>query len=81
MSCGVGRGCSPDPVLLWPWYRPAPAALITPLAWEPPYAVDVALKSKTSKRTKQQELLLSAYYAPGALIGTGNRAENKREKS
>ena len=50
MSCGVGRRRSLDPVLLW--CRPAAAALIGPLAWEPPYAVHAALKSKT-KQTKK----------------------------
>ena len=28
------------------WCRPAATALMQPLAWEPPYAVGVALKSK-----------------------------------
>ena len=35
-----------DPVLLWLWCRLAATALIRPLAWEPPYAVGVALKRK-----------------------------------
>ena len=35
-----------DPVLPWLWYRLAAVALIGPLAWEPPYAKSVALKSK-----------------------------------
>ena len=30
--------------MLWLWYRLVAAALIRPLAWEPPYAVGVALK-------------------------------------
>ena len=34
------------------WYGPAAAAPIRPLAWELPYAKDVALKSKTNKQTK-----------------------------
>ena len=42
---------SSDPALLWLWPRPAAAALIRPLAWEPPYAVDAALK-KTGKKKK-----------------------------
>ena len=33
-----------DPAWLWLWRRPAAAAPIGPLAWEPPYAVGVALK-------------------------------------
>ena len=35
-----------DPALLWLWCRPATVAPIRPLAWEPPCAVDVALKRK-----------------------------------
>ena len=46
MSCGVGHRHGSDPALLWLGGRPAAAALIQPLAWEFPYAADVALKSK-----------------------------------
>ena len=35
-----------DLVLLWLWCRPAAIAPIKPLAWDPPYAAGVALKSK-----------------------------------
>ena len=42
--------CS-DPVLLWLWRRPAATVPIGPLAWEPPYAVGVALE----KAKKQQQ--------------------------
>ena len=50
--CSVGRGsgiavsrdvgcrCSLDPMLLWLWDRPAATALILPLVWELPNAVD-----------------------------------------
>ena len=38
-----------EPALLWLWYRPAAASPIPPLAWESPYATDVAPKSKTNK--------------------------------
>ena len=51
MSCGVGRRCSSDPVLLWLW--PAATALIRPLAWEPPYAAGVA--QEMAKRQKKQK--------------------------
>ena len=44
MSCGVGRRHSSDLALLWLWHRPVATAVIRPLAWEPPYAVGVALK-------------------------------------
>ena len=46
INCGVGCRHGLDLVLPWLWYRPAAAALIQPLAWEIPYAVGVALKSK-----------------------------------
>ena len=38
-----------DPAWLWLWGRPAAVALIRPVAWEPPYAKDAALKSKEKK--------------------------------
>ena len=46
MICGVGLRCSSDLALLCLWCRPAAAAPVQPLAWELPYAVDVALKRK-----------------------------------
>ena len=46
MSCGVGRSHSLDLALLRLWCRLAAAALIGPLAQEPPYAMGVALKRK-----------------------------------
>ena len=53
MSCGVGRRRGLDPALLWLWHRPVATAPIGPLAWEPPYAVGVALeKTKTQKKKK-----------------------------
>ena len=45
MSCGIGWRHSPDPALLWLWYRPAAIVPIPPLAWELLYARGVALKS------------------------------------
>ena len=44
VSCGVGCRLGLDPALLWLWCRPAAAALIRPLAWEPPYAMGAAPK-------------------------------------
>ena len=38
-----------DPMWLWLWCRPAAVAPIGPLAWEPPYAVGAALKTKQNK--------------------------------
>ena len=42
MSCSVGCRCSSNLALLWLWCRPAAAAPIWPLAWEPPFATVVA---------------------------------------
>ena len=52
MSCGVGHRRGLDPVLLWLWRRLASAALIQPLAWEPPCAMGAALKRQTNKQAK-----------------------------
>ena len=37
-------------MLQWLWYKPAATALIQPLAWEPPDAKGVPLKSKKKKK-------------------------------
>ena len=55
-SRGIGRRQGADPVLLWLWPRPAAVALIQPLAWELPYAVGAALKTKQNK-TKHQKTI------------------------
>ena len=61
--CGVGRKHSSDPSLLWLWCRTAAAALIGPLAWEPPYAADAALKRKNKKTTKKRmQFCLPLYF-------------------
>ena len=49
MSCGVGCRLPSDPVLLWLWCRLVATARIRPLAWEPPYAVGVALEKEKYK--------------------------------
>ena len=46
LPCDAGRRHGLDPTLMQLWHRPAATALIGPLAWEPPYAVGVALKKK-----------------------------------
>ena len=43
-----------DLVLLWLWCRPANTALIQPLAWEPPYAANAALKKLKKKKKKKK---------------------------
>ena len=50
MSCGVGRRDSLDLMLVWLWHRLAVIAPIQPLAWELPYAVGAAPKSKKKKK-------------------------------
>ena len=50
MSCGVGRRCGLDLVLLWLWYRLAAIAPIWSLVWELPYATGEALKRKKKKK-------------------------------
>ena len=76
MSCGVdGRRVS-DPVLLWLWRRPAATALIGPLAWEPPYAMGVALgKAKRQKKKSVKRVLVKPvghnFLAVGILILLG----------
>ena len=55
MSCGVGRRHGSDPVLLWLWCRLADTAPIGPLAWEPPYAVGMALEKAKKKKERKKE--------------------------
>ena len=52
MRCGVGHRQGLDPALLWLWHKPAAIVPIRPLAWEPPYATDVALKRQKKKKKK-----------------------------
>ena len=56
MRCGVGRRLGLDPALLWLWCRLAGIALIGPLAWEPPYAVGVALKKSKKKKFLKRDI-------------------------
>ena len=51
MSYGVGRRQGSD-LTLQLWHRLATVAPIGPLAWEPPYAVGVALKTQKDKINK-----------------------------
>ena len=55
MSCGVGCRRGLDLTLLWLCHRSAAAALIRPLAWEPPYAKGSSpRKGKKTKKIKTQ---------------------------
>ena len=49
----LGHRRGSDLALLWLW--PAATALIRPLAWEPPYAMAVALKRQKQNKTKKQK--------------------------
>ena len=49
MSCGVGGRHGLDPALPWLWHRLARVAPVRPLAWERPWAMGLALNSKTVK--------------------------------
>ena len=55
MSCGVSHRCGLDLALLWLWYRLTGTAPIRLLAWEPPYAMGVALKDKTCTHPKESK--------------------------
>ena len=56
MNIGIGHRRGLDPMLLWPWCRPAATAPIGPLAWEPLYAEGVGLKrQKTKAKTKTHQ--------------------------
>ena len=81
MSCGVGCRCGSDLVLLWLWHRPAATALIGPLAWEPPYAMDVALKrQKTKKQNKQKNTQKSSSVISGLKLMSKRNNLPKRLK-
>jgi len=69
-------------VLLWLWCRLAAAALIRPIAWEPPYAAGVALKrqknikkkrkrKKERKKEKKEERKKETQPSPGVLGPAG----------
>ena len=51
-SYGLGYKHGLDPMLLWLWYRPAATAPIRPQAWETPFAMGAALKSKKKEKEK-----------------------------
>ena len=61
VSCGGGHTLGSDLALLWLWlwHRPAAVAPIRPLAWEPPYATGLALKSRKKKKKRKKKVELS----------------------
>ena len=64
VCCSVGHQHGSDPLLLCLWRRPAAAAPIQPLTWEPPYATGAALKkTKKKKQTLLKTQLVSSLVA------------------
>ena len=61
VSCGIGRRLGLDLALLWLWCRLEATAPIRPLAWEPPYAMGMALKGKKQNKTKKNINIELAY--------------------
>ena len=64
MNRGVGHRCGSDLMLLWLWCRPATAASIRPLAWDPPHAKGVALK----KTDRQKERAIESIIFNGKML-------------
>ena len=60
-SCGVGLRCVSDLALLWLWRRPVAAIPVQPLACEPPYASDAALKSQKKEKKEEKKELCDAF--------------------
>ena len=60
VSSGVGYRHGSDPALPRLWHRPAAAALIRPLACEPPNATCAALKK--GKKKKNLETVLYKFF-------------------
>ena len=69
VSCGIGRRCGSDPVLLWLWRRPTAAAPIGPLAWKLPCAAGAARKEKRNFKTNG---LIKSLFKSGSRNTTGN---------
>ena len=61
MSYGVGHRLGSDLALLWLWCRLVAAALIRPLACEPPYASDVVLEKDKKRKEKKKRIDICIY--------------------
>ena len=64
--------------MLWLWGRPAAVALTRPLAWKPPYAPRVALKSK-KRRNKIKKYIEFQAVAVGLVRGEERKALQRTE--
>ena len=69
MSCGIGRRLGSDLALLWLWCRPAAEAPIIPLAWEPPYAPDLALKRQKGQKKKKYTQMAAVTHFQARWLG------------
>ena len=67
MSCGVDCRCGSDPALLWLWCMLVATALTRPLAWEPPYAVRVALEKAKRQKKRKKEIGLQHQWGLGGV--------------
>ena len=70
-------------MLLWLWCRAAATVLIRPLAWEPPYGADEALKTKTKtkvitkkERERKRPAATFGLQEPGNVKGLLSDAES-----
>ena len=82
VSCGVGRRRGSDLALPWLWHRPATVALIHPLAWEPPYAMGVALKRQNkNKQTKSSRARVLERGMRGSVPGWWQLCSSRRRMS
>ena len=68
-SCGAGFRHSPEPALLWLWYRQTATAPILPLAWELPYATGAALKSKNKNKKNFKKKEKDKHYMVSLISG------------
>ena len=68
VSYGVGCRRGLELVLLWLWFRPATAAPIGPLAWEPPYAVGVALEKAKRPPPKKRYYPMAPRFLAHSLL-------------
>ena len=70
MSCGIVHRGNLDTELLWVWHRPVATAPIGPLASEPQYATDAAIKrpEKQTNKKKKQESRISYFPSPHSMI-------------